>query len=244
MDVIPIKKVTVFVLFIIILAFVICLSIRCRALNTLPSEVIPQIINTIEDAEGEGLVIVVDPGHGGFDPGKVGINNILEKDINLQIALKLKECMSKQGIHVIMTRETDTGLYSDNASNKKREDLKNRVILANSCNALAVVSIHQNSYSDHGCKGAQVFYHQNSEQGKLLAGYIQEAFKIIVDPNNHRDIKANDSYYILKETSCPTVIVECGFLSNSEEAALLSTSDYQNKICEAICKAVITYLKP
>ncbi len=187
--------------------------------------------------------IVIDVGHGGFDSGKVGVNGELEKDINLQIALKLKETLEKQGISIIMTREDDKGLYDEDASNKKAQDLQRRCDLINEKKPLITISIHQNSYTSPEIKGAQVFYYTNSTESQKLAEIIQETLIKQADPENHREAKPNDSYYLLKRTSSVIVIVECGFLSNPDEAAKLSDENYQQKIVDAICQGVFTYLE-
>ena len=186
--------------------------------------------------------IVIDAGHGGSDPGKIGVNDCLEKDINLAIALKLKEIFEKNGIKVVMTRESDAGLYSEDATNKKAEDMQNRCKLIDESNALFTISIHQNSYTTSNIKGAQVFYYGQSQKGKELAEQLQSALIEQVSPQNHRAAKANESYYLLRKTSTPTVIVECGFLSNPEEAELLLQEDYQNKLTAAIYSGVSAYL--
>lgn len=190
----------------------------------------------------DSYVVVVDSGHGGRDSGKVSDSGILEKDVNLQIALLLKEELSKQGIQVIMTRESDVGLYEETDSNKKSSDMKARIELIESAGCDIAVSIHQNSYSDPEVKGAQCFYYTDSKEGKKLAEIIQSRLVNEVDPANHRLAKGNDSYYLLKKSSVPMVIVECGFLSNPQETALLSTSEYQQLLAENIAKAVVSYL--
>lgn len=190
----------------------------------------------------DSYVVVVDSGHGGRDSGKVSDSGILEKDVNLQIALLLKEELSKQGIQVIMTRESDVGLYEETDSNKKSSDMKARIELIESAGCDIAVSIHQNSYSDPEVKGAQCFYYTDSKEGKKLAEIIQSRLVNEVDPANHRLAKGNDSYYLLKKSSVPMVIVECGFLSNPQETALLTTSEYQQLLAENIAKAVVSYL--
>lgn len=200
--------------------------------------VMPSSVISLEDKER----IVIDPGHGGVDPGKVGIDDSLEKEINLAIALKIKEILSKDGYEVILTRETDTGLYEENDSNKKSADMKARCKIIEDSKADLVVSIHQNSFSQQSVKGAQVFYYEQSPEGEKLAKEIQMAMQELVDETNNRDVKANSSYYMLLHTPCPTVIVECGFLSNSEEAKLLGTDEYQEKIANAVCHGIEEYL--
>ena len=190
----------------------------------------------------EKIRIVIDVGHGGKDPGKVGINGALEKDINLQIALRLKKFLEEEDVEVVLTREEDIGLYDENASNKKVQDMKRRVALIEETDPLLTISIHQNSYHEENVHGAQTFYYTGSEKGKELAEIIQHALLNSADPENTRSAKANDSYYLLKKTSTPIVIVECGFLSNSEEAQKLSSDYYQEKLAWAIHLGVLQYI--
>lgn len=187
------------------------------------------------------LVVVIDAGHGGIDPGKVGINQSLEKDINLMIAKKVKRYLELSDVEVIMTREGEEGLYRPEDSNKKVQDMKNRVTLIDSCGADLAVSIHQNSYSEEYVRGAQVFYYATSLQGKALAEVMQEALAETLDKENHREAKANDSYYLLKKTQTPIIIAECGFLSNSREAELLTQDAYQDRVAWAVCKGILRY---
>ena len=193
----------------------------------------------VEDEQEK--IVVLDAGHGAADSGKVGVNDVLEKDLNLQIAKKVQVNLEKEGIQVVMTRDDDQGLYDDTVSNKKLEDMKKRVALINEAKPHLVVSIHQNSYSDSSIKGAQVFYYEHSKEGEAVAGVMQEELRTL-DSENKRQIKANDTYYLLKHTEVPTIIVECGFLSNPQEAEKLGTEDYQNQVAEAICTGVIKWL--
>ena len=187
--------------------------------------------------------IVIDPGHGGIDSGKLGINNSLEKEINLQISKKLKGYLEQEKIKVSMTREDDNGLYSEKAYNKKAEDMQKRCQIISQENPMLTVSIHQNSFEDESVDGPQVFYYEESPEGKSAAECIQEELNLFVGEDRARQIKSNDNYYMLKKTSSPTVIVECGFLSNWEEAKLLSSEEYQKQIAEVICKGSIKYLE-
>ena len=186
--------------------------------------------------------IVIDAGHGGDDPGKIGINGTLEKDVNLNIAHKLKILLESQGYEVIMTRETGDGLYQPGTRNMKVEDMHNRCEIITKAMPVFTVSIHQNRGGGGGGKGAQVFYYGQSKEGEALAKKIQSSLVSYLDPKNHRVEKANESYYLLKKTTTPTVIVECGFLSNSEEAELLNTEEYQEKVAWAVMMGVIQYL--
>lgn len=188
-------------------------------------------------------VVVIDPGHGGIDPGKVGVSGSLEKNINLDIALKVKAKLEKKGITVVMTRTSDQGLYGELDSNKKTADMRKRIEIIEQSKACIGVSIHQNSFPDQSVKGSQVFYYTNSTEGSQLAKLIQNALKIVLKDDNHRQEKANQDYYMLRKSPCPMVIVECGFLSNPTEEALLSEEDYQSKIAKGICKGIMDYLK-
>lgn len=192
-------------------------------------------------AEAQKLCIVLDAGHGGDDPGKIGINGALEKDINLSITQMLKVMLEEKGVKVVLTRETEDGLYDAGADNKKVQDMRRRCEIITETEPVCTISIHQNSYPDESIHGAQCFYFGQSEEGRELAECIQAALIEQIDPKNHRQAKANESYYLLKKTPTPTVIVECGFLSNHSEAELLETEEYQKKIAQVICDSLISY---
>lgn len=191
--------------------------------------------------EAAKAVVALDPGHGGVDPGKVGVNNALEKDLNLAIAEKVRAELEAAGVTVVMTREEDMGLYAESDRNKKIADLSARCQLIEDSGAVLTVSIHQNSYHDSSVRGPQVFYYQASEQGRQLAEILQSSFDGVSEYN--RNVKANDNYYLLLHTACPTAIVECGFLSCPEEAELLCQEEYQQQLAEAIGKGVLAYLE-
>ncbi len=188
------------------------------------------------------IKIVIDPGHGGNDPGGIGISGVLEKDVNLSVAAFLKKNLEQQGIEVVMTRETDEGLYSETAANKKREDLANRIQVIESENPDFVLCIHQNIFTDAKYSGAQVFYYKESEEGAQLARNIQEQLIRGIDPSNTRVPKSNMNYYMLKESPVPIVIVECGFLSNTEEEAKLGTEEYQRALAWNIYLGTMHYI--
>ncbi len=190
----------------------------------------------------ENPVVVVDAGHGGNDPGKIGVDDSLEKDINLIIAKKVQDMLEQQDVEVIMTREEDTGLYDENSSNKKAQDLKNRCALINETQPDCVVSIHQNSYHEEYVSGAQVFYYGTSADAQRLAETLQAKLVSYLDPENTRQAKANESYYLLKKTEVPIAIVECGFLSNWEEAKKLQEESYQSRVAWAVTMGVMEYL--
>lgn len=216
---------------------------------TKPTEQEEQSILTGEQKEalgdfnGEGRVLVIDAGHGAFDPGKVGVNGAEEKEINLSIAQKLRTYMEAAGFTVYMTRESDDALYAETDSNKKAADMRSRIRTMEEKKPEFAVSIHQNSFTQESSFGAQVFYYGNSAEGKQLAQLLQKTIKSVIADENHREAKANESYYLLRKSPCPMVIVECGFLSNNREAKLLVTEEYQDKMAWAICLGIVEYCK-
>ncbi len=186
--------------------------------------------------------IVIDPGHGGNDPGKVAINSALEKDVNLAIALKLKKYLEQEDMEVVMTRQEDKGLYEETDSNKKVHDMKNRLAIMEGAKPALVVSVHQNSYPEESVSGVQVFYYRDSTEGKRAALLMQEQMIATLQPAKEREAKENSTYYILKKTTVPTIIVECGFLSNREEADRLTSEDYQERVAWAIHLGIMRYI--
>lgn len=198
---------------------------------------------TSDQAKNVKYTVVVDSGHGGIDPGKVSADGAYEKDINLAIALKLRSELQKRDCQVVMTRESDEGLYDSSASNKKMSDMKKRIEIMNNSNPDLIISIHQNSFSDTISKGAQVFYQASSETGKALAETLQSIWKSQLDPDNNRQCKANNDYYLLQHSEATMVIVECGFMSNPGEAAQLQTEEYQSQIATVLADGVIEYLE-
>ncbi len=186
--------------------------------------------------------IVIDPGHGGNDPGKVAINSALEKDVNLAIALKLKKYLEQEDMEVVMTRQEDKGLYEETDSNKKVHDMKNRLAIMEGAKPVLVVSVHQNSYPEESVSGVQVFYYRDSAEGKRAALLMQEQMIATLQPAKEREAKENSTYYILKKTTVPTIIVECGFLSNREEADRLTSEDYQERVAWAIHLGIMRYI--
>lgn len=187
-------------------------------------------------------VVVVDAGHGGNDPGKVAVNGSLEKDINLAIAKRLAWYLEQADVTVIMTRDSDSGLYSPTDSRKKTSDMERRCQIMNESKADLAVSIHQNSYHDEEISGGQVFYYADSAPGKRLAERIQKRFDYVLGAENRRQPKANESYYLLLHAECPAVIVECGFLSNWREASLLGDEEYQDRMAYTIHMGILEYL--
>lgn len=211
-----------------------CMTLLLLVGMIIASQKLSQLV-TSDEVETRSDVVVIDAGHGGDDPGKVGVNGALEKDINLQIAKKVEEYLEKNGIQVVMTREEDV------AEESKRGDMEKRVALINEVKPIITVSIHQNSYSDNGVKGAQVFYYTNSEKSKQAASMMQEQLRT-VDSANTRQMKSNDTFYMLKKTEGTIIIVECGFLSNPEEAQKLVTEEYQQQMAEVIGKGILDWI--
>ena len=227
------------------LLFILLTTCLCLCVILFPPD---RSLPTLSDTQNQDTIlsfpaptIIIDAGHGGKDPGKVGTTGTLEKNINLKIALYLKEILESQDITVIMTRVKDEEL-STNTTNRKISDMEERVALIEKSNADVVISIHQNSYTDPGIYGAQCFYYTDSEEGKILASALQKHIIHSTNQTKIREIKGNDDYYLLKYSSLPTVIVECGFLSNPQEEKLLVTDEYQRKMAWAIHLGTLEYL--
>lgn len=196
-----------------------------------------------KNAESGKPCIVLDAGHGGADPGKVGADNILEKDLNLSIVYKLKPLFENKGFRVVLTRKDDKVLADSNSQNVKVEDLHNRVALITKTNPVMTICIHQNSFPDSSVSGPQVFFFDQSPEGEEIAATIQESLNTALNPLKPRVSKSNNDYYILKKTPTPTVIVECGFLSNEAEAKNLTDGAYQEKLARAIYQGACNYLE-
>ena len=194
------------------------------------------------NTSSEKPCIVLDAGHGGADPGKVGENDVLEKDLNLTIVYKLKTLFENKGFKVVLTRTDDKALVSEDSKNVKVEDLRNRVALIEKNKPNITIRIHQNTIPDASVSGPQVFFFKQSAEGEKIAAIVQQALNEQLDPPKKRVSKSNDDYYILKKTSSPTVIVECGFLSNETEAANLTDDAYQDKLALAIYSGICQYL--
>ena len=186
-------------------------------------------------------LILLDAGHGGFDPGKVGINDVLEKDINLAIVQKLKVLLEEYGFQIQLTRDSDQILGPANSSRPKMDDMIARVEMVKELEPFFTVSIHQNSFPDPDVNGPQVFYYKDSVESATMAQVIQNALNQYLEPQKKRVAQSNTNYYLLTRTPTPTVIVECGFLSNPNEAGLLATDEYQTKVAQAICMGIISY---
>jgi len=188
-------------------------------------------------------VIVLDPGHGGIDPGAIGKSGTKEKDVNLDIVLKIQGLLEQSGCITQLTRAVDESIHDINSSRRKNSDLKNRKIIADTSQANAFISVHLNSFPQSRYKGVQSFYPKESEQGKLLAVNIQKELKTTLGINDNREALAIRDIYILKNTSIPSVIVECGFLSNPEEETRLASEKYREKIAWGIYLGIMRFFE-
>jgi N-acetylmuramoyl-L-alanine amidase len=189
-----------------------------------------------------GKKVVIDAGHGGGDPGAKSNSGLVEKKLNLDIALKLKKYLSRVGVYCIMIRETDRDFFdaSNGITHKKRRDLIHRTQIANQSRADLYLSIHANSFPQTIYRGAQTFYEKNNPESRRLAQAIQYHLVKDLGPNN-RVAKAGD-FRVLNDTVMPGVTIEVGFMSNPEEARLLGDSSYRERVAEAIYRGVVRYL--
>lgn len=187
--------------------------------------------------------IIIDAGHGGEDSGAVSTDNILEKNLNLEISLKLRDLFVYSGFEVLLTRETDIMLQSNNKNlSRKQSDLQNRVDIFNSSVDNVVISIHQNKFEQEQYSGTQVFFSQNNADSEYLASSIQTCVKSLIQKDNDREIKkAGSDIYILDNCNVPAVLVECGFLSNQEEKLRLSDDRYQSELTYCIYLGFLEY---
>lgn len=190
-------------------------------------------------------VIVIDAGHGDFDPGKVASDGTREKDINLSIALKLYDIFTANGYTAVLTRSDDTTLADKSAtsvSTKKKTDTHNRVKYADSFTDSVLISIHQNSYTESSSHGTQLFYGTKNDESKLLAEAIMGSVVDKIQPENTCPLKeGTSSIYILVNTKAPTVLVECGFMTNSEELKKLKDEEYQRRMAFSIFLGYLDY---
>ncbi len=196
----------------------------------------------IGEASASNVKIVLDAGHGGIDGGVNGIRTgIKESELNLKVVKKIEKYLVGAGMSVVLTRNSDAGLYGIATKNLKRRDMEKRKEIINNAKPNLVVSVHMNKYTLQSRRGAQVFYKPGDENGKLLAKSIQDSFNGMEEAVRDCAILTGD-YYILNCSEYPSVIAECGFLSNPDDEALLITEEYQNAIAYNIFKGIIGYL--
>lgn len=203
--------------------------------------------STVAGKEQRTGTVVIDAGHGGEDPGKISnYSDLKEKELNLKIAIMVKELLENDRYIVIMTREEDKLTYSEGTTNiydKRLQDLTRRKSIMDSSGADIVVSIHTNSFTDTQYYGAQTFYPRNSPESLKLANCLQNSLKELVDKSNKRLPQEKGAIVILNDLKTPTVIVECGFLSNAAEEKRLGNQEYQSMIAAAIKNGIDNYFK-
>jgi N-acetylmuramoyl-L-alanine amidase len=224
-----------------LIAVVIVIFVGMVGLLGLNLNFVKEAMKTNKELQVADKIILIDAGHGGMDGGASSKSGTVEKDINLSIATKLKESLQKIGYKVVMTRDEGTQLYSNKGTIRERynEDLKKRCDLKKSSNCDMFISIHLNHFSESKYYGAQVWY-SSYKDSITLAGIAQKNLRADLEPNNKRVQKpAKNSYKILREhDDMPSIIVECGFLSNFEEEQKLKSEEYQEKIAGSISKSV------
>ena len=188
------------------------------------------------------IKIVLDAGHGGIDGGVTGVNtDVKESDLNLSVVKKLETYLTDAGMTVVLTRSSSAGLYGVAAGNLKKRDMQKRRDVILKEKPVLVISVHMNKFSSPSRRGAQVFYKADDGEGKLLADSIQQCFNNMEEAVKKTSALTGD-YYMLNCSPYPSVIAECGFLSNPQDEKLLVTDEYQNSIAYAIFKGVVTYL--
>ena len=191
------------------------------------------------------ITVVLDAGHGGEDGGCEG-NGLVEKDLNLDIALRIASLLRKQGVNVVLTREIDELLYdknSDYEGKKKYQDVRRRLEIAKEQENPVLVSIHMNYFAQTQYSGLQVWYSKADARSRILANLVQSNIKYNLQLNNKRNIKeATSSIFLLDNATFPAILIECGFLSNPDEARALSDENYRQKLAEIIFNSIMTYI--
>ncbi len=188
-------------------------------------------------------VIILDAGHGGEDGGASSADGLLEKDLNLALTLMMRDILALNNIEVILTRDTDTLLYDRNVDfqgRKKMLDMAARLKIANETPDAVFVSLHMNTYPHPSCKGVQVWYSENNDASFALAKTIHSTTQEILQHENDRPVKrSGSSIYLLHKLECPAVLVECGFLSNPDEAVLLGNEGYRQQLALTLCMGIL-----
>jgi len=208
----------------------------------LPDDILSDDLASVKQ-EDQNRTVILDAGHGGEDPGAVGIGGIEEKTINLSLTKKIEKLLEFDGYNVIMTREEDELLYNSQSSgSRKAQDLRNRLAYQNDYPDATFVSIHMNKFPLESCHGLQVYYSGNNEKSMALAEVVRDTARAMLQPDNKREIKKSDSsIFILDNIRIPAVLIECGFISNPEEAALLASDNYQYRLAEVIATSIADY---
>lgn len=224
---------------IVYLISLLVISISFTSMKNVPKDTVLTVSLPISNH-----TIILDAGHGNPDGGAESSSGVTEQEINLEIVLKLQKLIEQSGSTVILTRSDENGIYDadkETIKEKKISDMKNRVEIAASSQAEIFVSIHLNKIQQEQYFGHQVFYQRNNENSKELAEFIQDNLNFSVQKESKRNILPLSGKYIMENVKIPTVTVECGFLSNTREAELLQTEDYQNKIAWGIYTGIMDY---
>ena len=187
--------------------------------------------------------IVIDAGHGGEDGGAVSCTGVMEKELNLEIALRLDDLLHLMGYRTRMIRTTDVSVFTEGETiaRRKASDLRQRVRMVDQTEDPILISIHQNLFPDPQYSGAQVFY-DPAGKGQSLAQALQTSFRETLNPGSRRDIKKADGIFLMEHITCPGILVECGFLSNPREEALLRSAEYQQNLCIVIAAGAANFL--
>lgn len=190
-------------------------------------------------------IVVLDAGHGGLDSGAVGKNGTLEKDVNLAIVKALRDMLEMSGFQVVLTRDEDISIYDagvEGIRNQKLSDMDNRLEIIQSYPDSVFLCIHQNNYTDPKYFGGQMFYNNNNPDNRTLAQIMQNRFAVL-QPGNDREIKlSGNELFLLKSNKNPSLMIECGFLSNPDEEAKLATWEYQQKVAFTIYSGLMEFI--
>ena len=242
----PLKKASFSLLFVFLLPLFVCTGITFTFLSEAfcKASITDTAITTMQT---DTPVIIIDAGHGGEDGGTVGKNGVYEKDLNLKIAKEINDLALICGYDTVLTRTEDILLYDRNIDFKGRKkalDLLARVNIAKKYENAIFISIHMNAFPDSKYSGLQVYYSKNHADSKIIADEIQNTVRATLQKNNNRKTKqADSSIFVLDNISIPSVLVECGFLSNEEECELLSDENYQKKLALSIFMSVLKYIE-
>ena len=205
--------------------------------NAVPASLVSQ--------QQELPIIILDAGHGGFDGGCISVDGVPEKGINLSILLRVRDLLRISGYEVEVTRDSDISIHDsgiEGIANQKSSDMDNRLELFNKYDNAVCISIHQNQFTDPVYNGAQMFYSATDSRNEMLAKSLQSSFQVL-QPENKREIKlCGKELFLCYYSENPTVMVECGFLSNPEEAALLNTEEYQQKVAMTIFNGINNFV--
>lgn len=198
---------------------------------------------SVAASEANGMTVVVDAGHGGVDGGVTGRNTgVKESDLNLSISFRLKSALEDMGFSVVMTRKTQSGLYGAATNGFKKRDMQKRKSIIEAVKPTLVISVHQNYYSSRSTRGGQVFYRASDEPSRSFAASLQDELNALYKTENVRErTEMAGDYFMLSCASCPSVIVECGFLSNAEDERLLASATWQQRLAQSIADGTLAY---